>query len=195
MAVICWFVRSTPFFYLSERANDTGKPIEAILLATPPTGIDMIMNRVPGAVRGGVSSRKRPDDRLAGGNRPERSSKSMKIRCNSESADGVCQLWAEGEIRSIEEPREFREIEDLLGPKCYRRKILFDLEHVPHIDSSGVSWLIHVHKSTRTSGGMLVLYSVPPAIMAVFKLLGMQQYFNLVADERAAKALAQGAKP
>jgi anti-anti-sigma factor len=116
----------------------------------------------------------------------------MKIRFNAEPAAGVCQLWAEGEIRSIEEPREFREIEDLLGPQCYRRKILLDLEHAPRIDSSGVSWLIHFHKCTRTSGGMLILYSVPPAVMSVLRLLGMQQYFNLVADERAARALASG---
>jgi anti-anti-sigma factor len=78
----------------------------------------------------------------------------------------------------------------MLGPQCYRRKILLDLEQTPHIDSSGVSWLVHFHKTSQTAGGMLILYSVPPAVMALLKLLGMQKYLNLVADERAARELA-----
>lgn len=118
----------------------------------------------------------------------------MNLRLRSEEAAGVCQIQAEGEIRSVAEPRDLREIEEILGPRCYRRKVLLDLQYAPHIDSSGVSWLIHFHKSSQTAGGMLILYSVPPGVMAVLKLLGMQQYFHLVADERAALALALGGK-
>ena len=112
----------------------------------------------------------------------------MIIRLRSEEAAGVCRIRAEGEIRSVVEPRDLRYIEEILGPRCYRRKILLDLEDAPHIDSSGVSWLVNFHKSSQTAGGMLVLHSAPPAVMAVLKLLGMHQYFNLVADERAALA-------
>jgi anti-anti-sigma factor len=130
----------------------------------------------------------------SGGNRPERSSRAMTFRLCSEEAAGVCQIRAEGEIRSVEEPRNLRDIEAILGPQCYRRKILLDLQHSPHIDSSGVSWLVHFHKSSQTAGGMLILYSAPPGVVAVLKLLGMQQYFNLVADERTARALALGGK-
>jgi anti-anti-sigma factor len=119
----------------------------------------------------------------------------MKLRLRSEEAAGICQIRAEGEIRSVEEPRDLRDIEEMLGPQCYRRKILLDLQHAPHIDSSGVSWLVHFHKSSQSAGGILILYSVPPGVMAVLKLLGMQQYFNLAADERAARALALGGKP
>ncbi len=119
----------------------------------------------------------------------------MNLRLGSEEAAGVCQIRAEGEIRSIEEPGDLRAIEQILGPQCYRRKVLLNLEQVPHIDSSGVSWLIHFHKSSQTAGGMLILYSVPPGVMAVLKLLQMHQYLNLVADERAARALALEGKP
>ncbi len=118
----------------------------------------------------------------------------MKLRLRSEDAAGICQIEAEGEIHSVQEPRDLRDIEELLGPQCYRRKVLLDLEDSPHIDSSGVSWLVHFHKSSQSAGGMLILYSVPPGVMAVFKLLGMQRYFNLVADERAARALAERGK-
>jgi hypothetical protein len=41
---------------------------------------------------------------------------------------------------------------------------------------------------------MLILCSVPPAIMAVLKLLGIEQYLILAVDERAARALALGAR-
>jgi anti-anti-sigma factor len=119
----------------------------------------------------------------------------MKLRLRSEDAAGICQIGADGEIRSVEEPRNLGDFEELLGPQCYRRKVLFDLQDSPHIDSSGVSWLVHVHSRIQNAGGMLFLYSVPPGVMAVFKLLGMQEYFNLVADERAARALAERGKP
>ena len=119
----------------------------------------------------------------------------MIIRLRSEEAAEVCQIRAEGEIRSLEQPRDLGNIEEILGPRCYRRPILLDLQHAPHIDSSGVSWLVHFHKCSQTAGGMLILYSVPPGVMAVLKLLGMHEYFNLVADERAARALALGGKP
>ena len=119
----------------------------------------------------------------------------MNLRLGSEEAAGVCQIRAVGDIRSVEEPRDLRDINEILGSRCYRRKILLDLQHAPHIDSSGVSWLVHFHKSSQIAGGMLILYSVPPGVMAVLKLLGMHQYFNLVADERAARVLALEGKP
>jgi anti-anti-sigma factor len=119
----------------------------------------------------------------------------MNLRLGFEEAAGVCQSRAEGEIRSVEEPRDLRDIEEILGPRCYRRKVLLDLQDSPHIDSSGVSWLVHFHKTSQIAGGMLILHSVAPGVMAVLKLLGMHQYLNLVADERAARALALGGKP
>ena len=119
----------------------------------------------------------------------------MNLRLRSEEAAGVCQIRAEGEIRSVEEPRDLRDIEEILGPRCYRRKVLLDLQDAPHIDSSGVSWLVHFHKSSQTAGGMLILYSVPPAVMAVLKLLGMHQLLQPGGRRARRAALALGGKP
>ncbi len=116
----------------------------------------------------------------------------MKLRLRSEEAGGVCRIRAEGEIRSVEEPRDPRDLQELLGPACYRRKVLLDLQDAPHIDSSGVSWLVHIHKGCRAAGGMLILHSAPPAVLAVLRLLGMDRRLHLAADERAARALAAG---
>jgi anti-anti-sigma factor len=114
----------------------------------------------------------------------------MKLRLRSEEATGLCEIQADGAIRTVEAPRDLRDIEEMLGPQCYRRKILLDLQYAPHIDSSGACWLIHFHKRSQTAGGMLILYSVPPGVMSVLRLLGIHQYLNLAADQRAARALA-----
>jgi ABC-type transporter Mla MlaB component len=70
---------------------------------------------------------------------------------------GGCRVRAEGEIRSVEDLRDSRDLEALLGHHCHRRRILLDLQDAPHIDSSGVSWLIHLHPSCRATGGLLDL--------------------------------------
>jgi anti-anti-sigma regulatory factor len=62
------------------------------------------------------------------------------------------------------------------------------------MDSSGISWLLNIHKHCRESGGILVLHSIPPSIMAILKLLHMDRYLNLVEDEQAAQIMAIGDK-
>ncbi len=119
----------------------------------------------------------------------------MKLRLRSEEASGICEIQADGAIRAVEEPRDLRDIEELLGPQCFRRKVLLDLQHALHIDSSGVCWLIHLHKKSQNAGGTLIVFSVPPGVMAVFKLLGVQHHLNLAADARSARALAVGGTP
>jgi anti-anti-sigma factor len=115
----------------------------------------------------------------------------MKLRLRSEEAE-ICRIQTEGEIRFSEQPRDPRQVEALLGPDCYRRKILLDLQNTPYIDSSGVSWLVNFHKHCREAGGILVLHSIPPSIMSILKLLHMDRYLNLVEDEQAAQVLALG---
>jgi anti-anti-sigma factor len=119
----------------------------------------------------------------------------MKLQLQREEASGLCEIQAEGAIRAFEEPRDLKDIEELLGPQCFRRKVLLDLQHAFHIDSSGVCWLIHLHRRSQRAGGMLILFSVPPGVMAVLKLLGVQHHLNLAADARSARALAIGGTP
>jgi anti-anti-sigma factor len=115
----------------------------------------------------------------------------MKLSLRSEEG-GICRLQTEGEIRFSEQPRDPRQVEVLLGPGGYGRKILLDLQNTPYIDSSGVSWLVSFHKHCQEAGGILVLHSVPPPIMAILKLLHMDRYLKVVEDEPAARVLALG---
>jgi anti-anti-sigma factor len=116
----------------------------------------------------------------------------MKLNLRSEDGQ-FCRVQAEGEIRLSDQPRDVNLIESLLGPGCYSRRILLDLEHAPYMDSSGVSWLLNLHKHCRQAGGVLVVYSIPPSIMSIFRLLHVDRYLNLVEDEPAAQTMALGA--
>ena len=104
----------------------------------------------------------------------------------------VCRIQSEGEIRLSDQPRDQYLIETLLGPNCYTRKILLDLQNTPYMDSSGVSWLLNIHKRCREAGGMLVVHSIPPSIMAILKLLHIDRHLNLVEDDQAAQVMALG---
>jgi anti-anti-sigma factor len=115
----------------------------------------------------------------------------MKLSLRSEEG-GICRIQTEGEIRFGEQTRDPHQVEGLLGPDGYRRKILLDLQNTPYIDSSGVSWLVNFHKHCREAGVSLVLHSVPPSIMAILKLLHMDRYLNIVEDEQAARAVVLG---
>jgi anti-sigma B factor antagonist len=115
----------------------------------------------------------------------------MKLSLRSEDG-GICRIQNEGEISLSTMPRDPHLIEGVVGPDCYKRKIVFDLQHTPYIDSSGVSWLVSFHKRCREAGGILVLHSIPPSIMSILRLLHMDRYLNLVEDEQAAQVMAVG---
>ncbi len=117
----------------------------------------------------------------------------MKLSLRSEEAE-VCRIQTEGDIRFGERPRDPQLLENLLGPDCYRKRILLDLQNTAYIDSSGVSWLVNFHKHCLEAGGVLVVHSVPPSIMAILKLLHIDRYLNLVEDDQAALSVARGVK-
>jgi anti-anti-sigma factor len=115
----------------------------------------------------------------------------MKLKLRSDEA-GFCRIQTDGEIRLSDLSGDTRLVESLLGPGCYARKILLDMQNTPYMDSSGVSWLVNFHKHCREAGGILVLHSIPPSIMSILKLLHMDRYLNLVEDEQAARVVALG---
>jgi anti-sigma B factor antagonist len=118
----------------------------------------------------------------------------MNLSLRSDEGE-VCRLQVEGEIRVGDRPCDSHFIDALLGPDCYMRKILLDLRHTPYMDSSGVSWLVSLHKQCREAGGILVVHSIPPTILAILKLLHMDRYLNLVEDDQAAQVMATRGNP
>jgi anti-anti-sigma factor len=150
------------------------------MVATPATGDDA-------AVSGLVDC----SFRIAIVLLPLQSRYAMKLSVQTDE-DGIVRLRNDGDIRLGDQLGERSSIEDLLGADCYRQKILLDLENTSYIDSAGVGWLVRFHKLCQQSGGVLVLHSLPPAILAILRLLHMERFLRIVDDERAARALAKG---
>jgi anti-anti-sigma factor len=73
---------------------------------------------------------------------------------------------------------------------CFSRKVILNLEKAKYIDSSGVSWLIRLHKRFQEQGGMLVVHSIPPLIRNVLNLIRVDVVFHIAENEAAAKAMA-----
>jgi anti-anti-sigma factor len=107
----------------------------------------------------------------------------------------VARVRIVGTIRDIRWEIKADPLEKLLGPGCFTRQVLLDLEGADYIDSSGVSWLIVSHKHFKQGGGKLVLHTVPPRVLQVFHFLHMERVFHLADDEAAARALLTGGNP
>lgn len=107
----------------------------------------------------------------------------------------VVRVRCEGEIRDIRYEIKADPLEQVLGPGCWTRRVLLDLERTDYIDSGGIGWLISNHKNFREGGGCMVLHTVPPRVNQVLLFLKMNQVFHMADDEPAARALALGGKP
>src|SRR5262249_25836170 len=113
----------------------------------------------------------------------------MKLVLES-SEGGIYKIGCEGHITggfAGENP-----LEELLGMGCYSAKVLLNLDRATSINSTGVAWLVRCHKNFERSGGLLVLYAIPPAIDHVLRLLNMPALLHIGTDEKQALALASG---
>lgn len=81
---------------------------------------------------------------------------------------------------------------DLLGAGLYDRKVLFNMTDTDFVDSSGVSWLLILHKNFKEGAGCLILYSIPQMVMNVFKVLNMHLVFQIADNKHDAIRKARG---
>jgi anti-anti-sigma factor len=100
-------------------------------------------------------------------------------------------LTCAGDITPNLGPGSGNPMEDLLGPGCYGYKAIMSLERATYINSSGVGWLVGCHRNFERAGGKMVLYSIPPMIDHVLKLLKMDKLLHIVPDEHAAAKLIE----
>jgi anti-sigma B factor antagonist len=69
--------------------------------------------------------------------------------------------------------------------------IAFDMSHIEFIDSSGLGALVACLKLAGNRG-KFVLFSVKPAVAAMFKLTRMDRVFNLYDTEEQAVQMLKG---
>jgi anti-anti-sigma factor len=99
------------------------------------------------------------------------------VRCSSKIS--------QSEIQHDQDP-----LGELLGPGAYSRRVLFDLSQTNYIDSSGVSWMLTMHKRFRNSAGKIVYHSAPPLVQQTLDLLRMNLILHLAPDLNTARSIA-----
>jgi anti-anti-sigma factor len=104
------------------------------------------------------------------------------------TSDGdPAQVQAEGHVTFLATEHEQDPLKALLGPDAFSRRILLDMSRVEFLDSCGIGWLLHCQKQFREAGGKLVMHSVPPVVMQVFRLMRLTTIFNVSSDLHAAQ--------
>jgi anti-anti-sigma factor len=104
----------------------------------------------------------------------------------------VVHVRCEGEISEIRFQAEGNPLENLLGPGCYARKVILDLERADWIDSSGINWLVRTNTAFKSAGGAFVLFALARRVDEVLRFCKMDRIFRIAADETKARALATG---
>jgi anti-sigma B factor antagonist len=68
---------------------------------------------------------------------------------------------------------------ELLGPGLYSKHVTLDLGETLYVDSSGVGWLLTVHKRMREAGGRLTLDNTPSIVANLLRLLKLSKLFGI----------------
>lgn len=109
-----------------------------------------------------------------------------------ESGPVVMHLACEGQVTQNDFEPGSDPMEKALGPGCFTRRVIINLQKTTYVDSSGISWLIVSHKHFLQGGGRMVLFGVPPMVDHVFQLLKMPLVLHIAPNEAAARVLALG---
>jgi len=108
---------------------------------------------------------------------------------------GVTRLECAGAITQTALWQNANPFEEVLGETGFARKVLVSLLKADYIDSAGVGLFILCHKKFTDSGGMMVLYAIPPLVNHIFQFLKMDTVLHLAKDEAASAGLVQGGQP
>jgi len=97
-----------------------------------------------------------------------------------DSDDDVLHVKTIGQIA----PNSAEQLRDplvvLLGPQVFERRVSLNLAESAFISSSGIGWLLHLHKRFEQHGGKLALCCVPKEIEQVFQLMRLHSVLHLV---------------
>jgi anti-anti-sigma factor len=104
--------------------------------------------------------------------------------------DAIIEVLCEGDITLPDFNPGNDPLAEFLGPTVFGRKILLDMERVGFLDTGGLSWLLSCHERCRSTGGLLVLHSVPPRIKEVLRLLSLDKVLQLADGPAGARTLA-----
>jgi anti-anti-sigma factor len=107
------------------------------------------------------------------------------------SEDDLMRVDVAGEMVRGASPVDDDPLTDVIGDGVYGRRVLLNLRHCRHIDSTGIGYLLTCHQRFERQGGRLVLHSAPAAVARLFQVMRVHQVLHITADAAGAARLAE----
>src|SRR6516162_7175399 len=97
----------------------------------------------------------------------------MKLTYRPLSNEEVLRVACEGHVSVRGTPPGSEPLLELLGPHCYRQKVILNLERSDGVDTSGLMWLVRVATKFASGGGRLAVYNFSANFRNMLDVLGM----------------------
>jgi anti-anti-sigma regulatory factor len=110
----------------------------------------------------------------------------MKLTYRPLANEEVLRVACEGQVSVRGTPPGSEPLLELLGPHCYRQKVVLNLERTDGVDTSGLMWLVRVATKFAAGGGRVAVYGFSPNFRNMLDVLGMTGTVTLVTSEQAA---------
>jgi anti-anti-sigma regulatory factor len=110
----------------------------------------------------------------------------MKLTYKPLPNDEVLRVVCEGLVSVRGRPPKSDPLHELLGPRCYKQKVVLNLERAEGVDTSGLTWLVRVAGQFAAGGGRLAVYGFSPTVRHTLEVLGMVGTIPLASSEALA---------
>jgi anti-anti-sigma regulatory factor len=110
----------------------------------------------------------------------------MKLTYQPLKNEEVLRVVCEGSVSLRGLPKGTEPLLDLLGPHCYRQKVILNFERTDGVDTSGLTWLVRVATRFNSSGGSLTVYGFSATFRNMLDILGMTGTVALASSEQLA---------
>lgn len=110
----------------------------------------------------------------------------MKLTYRPLANEEILRVACEGAVSVRGTPPGSEPLLELLGPHCYRQKVVLNLERADGVDTSGLMWLVRVATRFSQGGGRFAVYGFSPNFRNMLDVLGMTETVTLVSSEQGA---------
>ncbi|MDB5307043.1 MAG: hypothetical protein JWO38_1245 [Gemmataceae bacterium] len=116
----------------------------------------------------------------------------MKLTYHPLPDEEVIRIACEGTVSLRGAPSGSDPLQDLLGPHCFRHKVVLNLERAEGMDTSGLAWLINLVGRFKHTSGKVVLYGAAMPVRQMLDVLGLAGEVPIATTEHLAIELASG---